>query len=31
VVLFIVAVMFTVAVPTASHLMDEEKLEGPIR
>lgn len=31
VVLFIIAVMFTVAVPTASHLMDEEKLQGPIR
>jgi prepilin-type N-terminal cleavage/methylation domain-containing protein len=31
VVLFIVAVMFAVAVPTASHLLDEEKLQGPIR
>src|ERR1700693_2334751 len=31
VVLFIVAVMFSVAVPTASHLLDEEKLQGPIR
>jgi type II secretory pathway pseudopilin PulG len=31
VVLFIIAVMFAVAVPTASHLLDEEKLEGPIR
>lgn len=31
VVLFIIAVMFTVAVPTASHLLDEEKLRGPIR
>jgi type II secretory pathway pseudopilin PulG len=31
VVLFIIAVMFTVAVPTASHLLDEEKLQGPIR
>jgi type II secretory pathway pseudopilin PulG len=31
VVLFIIAVMFAVAVPTASHLLDEEKLQGPIR
>src|SRR5271154_7161037 len=31
VVLFIIAVMFSVAVPTASHLLDEEKLQGPIR
>jgi type II secretory pathway pseudopilin PulG len=31
VVLFIIAVMFTVAVPTASHLLDEEKLQAPIR
>jgi Tfp pilus assembly protein FimT len=31
VVLFIIAVMFSVAVPTASHLLDEEKLKGPIR
>ena len=31
VVLFIVAVMFSVAVPTASHLLDEERLRGPIR
>src|SRR6478672_11213050 len=31
VVLFIIAVMFSIGVPTASHLMDEEKLEGPIR
>ena len=30
-VLFIVAVMFAVAVPTASHLLEEEKLQGPIR
>lgn len=31
VVLFIVAVIFVVAVPPAAHLMDEEKLQGPIR
>src|SRR5437870_15550 len=31
VVLFIVAVIFVVAVPPASHLMDEEKLQAPIR
>ena len=31
VVLFIIAVMFSVGVPTASHLLDEEKLQGPIR
>src|SRR5580704_15966486 len=31
VVLFIIAVMFAVAVPTASHLLEEEKLQGPIR
>ena len=31
VVLFIIAVMFAVAVPTASHLLDEEKLSRPIR
>src|ERR1700736_6937760 len=31
VVLFIIAVMFSVAVPTASHLLDEKKLQGPIR
>jgi type II secretion system protein H len=31
VVLFIVAVLFVVAVPPAAHLMDEEKLQGPIR
>jgi type II secretory pathway pseudopilin PulG len=31
VVLFIIAVMFAVAVPTASHLLDEEKLQRPIR
>jgi prepilin-type N-terminal cleavage/methylation domain-containing protein len=31
VVLFIVAVIFVVAVPPASHLVDEEKLQGPIR
>jgi type II secretory pathway pseudopilin PulG len=31
VVLFIVAVIFVVAVPPASHLMDEEKLQRPIR
>src|ERR1700722_16480688 len=31
VVLFIIAVMFSVAVPTASRLLDEEKLKGPIR
>ena len=31
VVLFIIAVMFSVAVPTASHLLDEEKLQRPIR
>lgn len=31
VVLFIVAVIFIVAVPPASHLVDEEKLQGPIR
>jgi prepilin-type N-terminal cleavage/methylation domain-containing protein len=31
VVLFIIAVMFAVAVPTASHLLDEERLTRPIR
>jgi type II secretory pathway pseudopilin PulG len=31
VVLFIIAVMFSIGVPTASHLLDEEKLQGPIR
>jgi prepilin-type N-terminal cleavage/methylation domain-containing protein len=31
VVLFIVAVLFVVTVPVASHLLDEEKLQGPIR
>jgi prepilin-type N-terminal cleavage/methylation domain-containing protein len=31
VVLFILAVLFVVAVPPAAHLMDEEKLQGPIR
>jgi type II secretory pathway pseudopilin PulG len=31
VVLFIIAVMFSVAVPTASHLLAEEKLQRPIR
>jgi type II secretory pathway pseudopilin PulG len=31
VVLFIIAVMFAVAVPTATHLLEEEKLQGPIR
>jgi Tfp pilus assembly protein FimT len=31
VVLFIIAVMFSVAMPTASHLLEEEKLQGPIR
>ena len=31
VVLFIIAVLFAVAAPTASHLLDEEKLQGPIR
>jgi type II secretory pathway pseudopilin PulG len=31
VVLFIVAVIFIVAVPPAAHLLDEEKLQGPIR
>jgi type II secretory pathway pseudopilin PulG len=31
VVLFIIAVMFSVAVPTASHLLEEEKLQAPIR
>src|SRR5580704_19372919 len=31
VVLFIIAVMFAVAVPTASQLLDEEKLSRPIR
>jgi type II secretory pathway pseudopilin PulG len=31
VVLFIIAVMFAVAVPTASHLLDEERLSRPIR
>jgi prepilin-type N-terminal cleavage/methylation domain-containing protein len=31
VVLFIVAVLFVVAVPPAAHLMDEEKLQRPIR
>jgi type II secretory pathway pseudopilin PulG len=31
VVLFIVAVIFVVAVPPASHLVDEEKLQVPIR
>jgi len=31
VVLFIVAVLFVVAVPPAAHLFDEEKLQAPIR
>jgi len=31
VVLFIVAVIFVVAVPPAAHLLDEEKLQRPIR
>src|SRR5437868_15297634 len=31
VVLFIVAVLFVVAVPPAAHLLDEEKLQKPIR
>src|ERR1700746_3393142 len=31
VVLFIVAVLFLVAVPPAAHLLDEEKLQKPIR
>ena len=31
VVLFIVAVLFVVAVPPAAHLFDEEKLRAPIR
>jgi type II secretory pathway pseudopilin PulG len=31
VVLFIVAVIFVVAVPPAAHLLDEEKLQKPIR
>jgi prepilin-type N-terminal cleavage/methylation domain-containing protein len=31
VVLFIIAVLFVVTVPLASHLLDEEKLQGPIR
>jgi prepilin-type N-terminal cleavage/methylation domain-containing protein len=31
VVLFIVAVLFVVAVPPAAHLLDEEQLEKPIR
>jgi prepilin-type N-terminal cleavage/methylation domain-containing protein len=31
VVLFIIAVIFVVAVPPAAHLADEEKLQGPIR
>jgi prepilin-type N-terminal cleavage/methylation domain-containing protein len=31
VVLFIVAVLFVVAVPPAAHLLDEEKLQQPIR
>jgi hypothetical protein len=31
VVLFIIAVMFSVAMPTASHLLEEEKLQEPIR
>jgi len=31
VVLFIVAVIFVVAVPPAAHLLDEEKLQQPIR
>ena len=30
-VLFIIAVLFVVTVPMASHLLDEEKLQGPIR
>ena len=30
-VLFIVAVLFVVAVPPAAHLLDEEKLQKPIR
>ena len=30
-VLFIVAVLFVVAVPPAAHLLDEEKLQRPIR
>jgi len=31
VVLFIIAVLFVVTVPVASRLLDEEKLQGPIR
>jgi len=31
VVLFIIAVIFVVAVPPAAHLLDEEKLQKPIR
>jgi prepilin-type N-terminal cleavage/methylation domain-containing protein len=31
VVLFIIAVIFVVAVPPATHLLDEEKLQRPIR
>src|SRR5215469_983937 len=31
VVLFIIAVLFVVAVPPAAHLFDEEKLQAPIR
>jgi prepilin-type N-terminal cleavage/methylation domain-containing protein len=31
VVLFIIAVLFVVTVPLASHLLDEEKLQAPIR
>jgi prepilin-type N-terminal cleavage/methylation domain-containing protein len=31
VVLFIIAVLFVVTVPVASHLLDEEKLQRPIR
>ncbi len=31
VVLFIIAVLFVVTVPVASHLLDEEKLQAPIR
>jgi prepilin-type N-terminal cleavage/methylation domain-containing protein len=31
VVLFIIAVLFVVTIPVASRLLDEEKLQGPIR
>ena len=31
VVLFIIAVLFVVTMPVASRLLDEEKLQGPIR